>query len=117
MLLPGQHTGLLPVIAVREGPLHFAGDHRSVTPAWIEGALESAVRAALEIHTLQGALNRHTRDGPGAPAPGPFARRGADEPPRGRRYRNDQNLGWSRKRDSASMPRAPCGPRPLPHRA
>ncbi|MEU2915268.1 flavin monoamine oxidase family protein [Streptomyces massasporeus] len=51
VLLPGQHTELLPVIPEREGPLHFAGDHTSVKPAWIEGALESAVRAALEVHT------------------------------------------------------------------
>ncbi|MFI9503550.1 flavin monoamine oxidase family protein [Nocardia sp. NPDC052566] len=34
-----------------EGRLHFAGDHTSLKPAWIEGALESAVRTALEIHT------------------------------------------------------------------
>jgi monoamine oxidase len=51
VLLPGQHTELLPAIPVREGPLHFAGDHTSVKPAWIEGAVESAVRAAMEIHT------------------------------------------------------------------
>ncbi|MET7694477.1 FAD-dependent oxidoreductase [Streptomyces sp. NPDC005483] len=51
VLLPGQHTELLPAIPAREGPLHFAGDHTSVKPAWIEGAVESAVRAALEIHT------------------------------------------------------------------
>jgi monoamine oxidase len=51
VLLPGQHTELLPDIPVPEGPLHFAGDHTSVKPAWIEGAVESAVRAALEIHT------------------------------------------------------------------
>ncbi|MEU6589167.1 NAD(P)/FAD-dependent oxidoreductase [Streptomyces sp. NPDC046881] len=51
VLLPGQHTELLPSIPTPEGPLHFAGDHTSVKPAWIEGALESAVRAALEVHT------------------------------------------------------------------
>ncbi|MFI1420842.1 flavin monoamine oxidase family protein [Streptomyces sp. NPDC020731] len=51
VLLPGQHTELLSAIPGREGPLHFAGDHTSVKPAWIEGAVESAVRAALEIHT------------------------------------------------------------------
>ncbi len=51
VLLPGQHTELLPVIPTPEGPLHFAGDHTSVKPAWIEGALESAVRAAWEVHT------------------------------------------------------------------
>ncbi|AZM52536.1 flavin-binding oxidoreductase [Streptomyces sp. WAC 01529] len=51
VLLPGQHTELLPAIPEAEGPLHFAGDHTSVKPAWIEGAVESAVRTALEIHT------------------------------------------------------------------
>ncbi|WP_030378392.1 MULTISPECIES: flavin monoamine oxidase family protein [unclassified Streptomyces] len=51
VLLPGQHTELLHSIPVSEGPLHFAGDHTSVKPAWIEGAVESAVRVALEIHT------------------------------------------------------------------
>ncbi|MGH4033635.1 FAD-dependent oxidoreductase [Actinomycetota bacterium Odt1-20B] len=50
VLLPGQHTELLPHIARPEGPLHFAGDHTSLKPAWIEGALESAVRTALEAH-------------------------------------------------------------------
>ncbi|MGV9273817.1 flavin monoamine oxidase family protein [Streptomyces griseosporeus] len=53
VLLPGQHTELLPSIPAPEGPLHFAGDHTSVKPAWIEGALESAVRAALEVHGAQ----------------------------------------------------------------
>lgn len=33
-----------------EGRVHFAGDHTSLDTAWIEGALESGVRAALEIH-------------------------------------------------------------------
>ncbi|KNB52650.1 flavin monoamine oxidase family protein [Streptomyces caatingaensis] len=50
VLLPGQHTELLPSIRTPEGPLHFAGDHTSVKPSWIEGAVESAVRAALEVH-------------------------------------------------------------------
>jgi monoamine oxidase len=35
----------------RHGPLHFAGEHTSLKHAWIEGAVESAVRAALEVHT------------------------------------------------------------------
>lgn len=51
VLLPGQHTELLAHVRAPEGPLHFAGCHTSVKPAWIEGALESAVRAALEVHT------------------------------------------------------------------
>jgi monoamine oxidase len=29
---------------------YFAGDHTSLKHAWIEGSLESAVRAALEVH-------------------------------------------------------------------
>lgn len=50
VLLPGQHTELLSAIRSAEGPLLFAGDHTSVKPSWIEGALESGVRAALEAH-------------------------------------------------------------------
>jgi monoamine oxidase len=48
--LPGRHTELLAAIRTPEGPLHFAGDHTSVKPSWIEGALVSGVRAALEMH-------------------------------------------------------------------
>ncbi|MDT9681113.1 FAD-dependent oxidoreductase [Streptomyces sp. TRM76323] len=51
VLFPGQHAELFPDIPTSEGPLHFAGDHTSVKPAWIEGALESAVRTALKVHT------------------------------------------------------------------
>ncbi|MFK4066290.1 flavin monoamine oxidase family protein [Streptomyces sp. NPDC029674] len=51
VLLPGQHTELFPDIPASEGPLHFAGCHTSLKPAWIEGALESAIRTALEVHT------------------------------------------------------------------
>ncbi|MEU5085306.1 FAD-dependent oxidoreductase [Streptomyces sp. NPDC021356] len=50
VLLPGQHTELLGYIRSPEGPLRFAGDHTSVKPSWIEGAVESGVRAALEAH-------------------------------------------------------------------
>lgn len=46
---PGQMTEIHPAIASAEGPLHFAGEHTSLKHAWIEGALESAVRTALEI--------------------------------------------------------------------
>ncbi|MEV5878444.1 FAD-dependent oxidoreductase [Streptomyces sp. NPDC052101] len=51
VLFPGQHTELFPDVPTSEGPLHFAGDHTSIKPAWIEGALESAVRTALKVHT------------------------------------------------------------------
>ncbi|MFE9396887.1 flavin monoamine oxidase family protein [Streptomyces flavidovirens] len=50
VLLPGQHTEIFPDMRTAEGPLHFAGCHTSLKPAWIEGALESAVRVALEVH-------------------------------------------------------------------
>ncbi|MEE4418312.1 FAD-dependent oxidoreductase [Streptomyces bugieae] len=51
VLFPGQHAELFPDVPTSEGPLHFAGDHTSIKPAWIEGALESAVRTALKVHT------------------------------------------------------------------
>lgn len=47
---PGQMTALHPYIPLPEGPLHFAGEHTSLKHAWIEGAIESGIRAALEIH-------------------------------------------------------------------
>lgn len=50
VLFPGQHSELFPDIPTSEGSLHFGGDHTSIKPAWIEGALESAVRTALKVH-------------------------------------------------------------------
>jgi monoamine oxidase len=47
---PGQlheHHGATRTV---EGRVHFAGDHTTLKSAWIEGALESGVRAALEVH-------------------------------------------------------------------
>ncbi|UGT45507.1 FAD-dependent oxidoreductase [Nocardia yamanashiensis] len=47
---PGQlHEHHLATRSV-EGRVHFAGDHTSLNTAWIEGALESGVRAAIEVH-------------------------------------------------------------------
>lgn len=46
---PGQLTQLHMDIFTAEGPVHFAGEHTSLKHAWIEGAVESAVRAALEV--------------------------------------------------------------------
>ncbi|GAA1981704.1 FAD-dependent oxidoreductase [Catenulispora subtropica] len=50
VLTPNQLTQLHPAIGTPEGPLHFAGEHTSLKHAWIEGALESAVRTALEVN-------------------------------------------------------------------
>ena len=37
-------------VRVREGRIHFAGEHASDTRAWMQGALASGLRAAEEIH-------------------------------------------------------------------
>ncbi|MFB2921202.1 MULTISPECIES: flavin monoamine oxidase family protein [Aerosakkonema] len=47
---PGQLTNLHPHISLPEGNIHFAGEHTSLKHAWIEGAIESAIRVAKEIH-------------------------------------------------------------------
>ncbi|HEV7586611.1 MAG TPA: FAD-dependent oxidoreductase [Longimicrobium sp.] len=55
VFFPGQLTQLHLDIPTREGPLHFAGEHTSLKHAWIEGAIESAVRTALEVNGEGGA--------------------------------------------------------------
>lgn len=50
---PGQQTLLYQSIIAPEGRIHFAGEHASLTHAWIQGAIESGLRAALEIHTQE----------------------------------------------------------------
>jgi monoamine oxidase len=47
---PGQLTQFHLDIPTAEGPVHFAGEHTSLKHAWIEGAVESAVRVALEVN-------------------------------------------------------------------
>jgi monoamine oxidase len=46
---PGQMTTLMPAIVRSEGRVHFAGEHASSWPGWMEGALQSGERAAEEI--------------------------------------------------------------------
>ena len=46
---PGQLVSFLPHLARPEGRLHFAGDHTSLVPGWVEGAIESGDRVAKEI--------------------------------------------------------------------
>ena len=50
VVTPGQLHELHPATRTVEGRVHFAGEHTSLKPAWIEGALESAVRTFLEVH-------------------------------------------------------------------
>ncbi|NUM47182.1 MAG: FAD-dependent oxidoreductase [Anaerolineales bacterium] len=47
---PGQQTLLHDHIIAPEGRIHFAGEHASLAHAWIQGAIESGLRAAHEIH-------------------------------------------------------------------
>jgi monoamine oxidase len=47
---PGQLHEYHAATRTIEGRVHFAGEHTSLKPAWIEGALESATRAAVEVH-------------------------------------------------------------------
>jgi monoamine oxidase len=46
---PGQQTRLYEAIVTAEGRIHFAGEHASLAHAWIQGAIESGLRTALEI--------------------------------------------------------------------
>jgi len=47
---PGQQTALQAAVVAPEGRVLFAGEHCSLYHAWIQGALESGIRAAREIH-------------------------------------------------------------------
>ena len=49
---PSQQTLLYSHIAAPEGRFHFAGEHASLHHAWIQGAIESGLRAAGEINAL-----------------------------------------------------------------
>ena len=43
---PGQLTSWQPLMARSEGRIHFAGDHLSPWPGWIQGAIHSGLQAA-----------------------------------------------------------------------
>jgi monoamine oxidase len=50
LFAPEQQTDLQADIVAPEGRFLFAGEHCSLYHAWIQGALESGIRAAREIH-------------------------------------------------------------------
>jgi monoamine oxidase len=50
LFYPGQERALHQAIAAPEGRIHFAGEHTSLTHGWIQGAIESGLRAAGEVH-------------------------------------------------------------------
>jgi monoamine oxidase len=56
---PGQHSALYEDLILPEGRIFFAGEHTSLTHSWMQGALESALRAVTEM--LQAAENRVTK--------------------------------------------------------
>jgi monoamine oxidase len=47
---PGQMTGILVDADKPEGRIHFAGEHLSRLQGWMQGALESGLRAVREVH-------------------------------------------------------------------
>jgi monoamine oxidase len=49
--MPGQHTELYANLVAPEGRIYFAGEHASLTHTWMQGALESGLRATREILT------------------------------------------------------------------
>ena len=48
-IAPGDSTTLLPYLHTAEGRIHFAGDHTSPWPGWMQGAIHSGRRTAREI--------------------------------------------------------------------
>ncbi len=50
LMRPGQVVDLYPHIATPEGHIHFAGEHTSTWFAWMNGAIESGMRAATEVN-------------------------------------------------------------------
>jgi monoamine oxidase len=46
---PAETLRNIPVFAAAEGRIHFAGEHTSAWPGWIQGALHSGLRAAREV--------------------------------------------------------------------
>jgi monoamine oxidase len=47
---PGQDKELYPYVSTAEGRVHFAGEHTSLTHGWIQGAIQSGIRAATEVN-------------------------------------------------------------------
>jgi monoamine oxidase len=50
MYTRGQFASLWPHAATPEGRIHFAGEHTSSWPGWMQGALDSGLRAAREVN-------------------------------------------------------------------
>lgn len=53
--MPGQYTALHKSVIAPEGRIFFAGEHASLTHTWMQGALESGLRAVREMTQAAGA--------------------------------------------------------------
>ena len=60
MFAPGSRPAQADIVSP-EGKIDFAGEHCSLYHAWIEGALESGVRAARAIHEARPSDDRRVR--------------------------------------------------------
>jgi monoamine oxidase len=49
LFYPGQHGSLHAAVIAPEGRLYFAGEHASLAHSWMQGALESGLRATREM--------------------------------------------------------------------
>lgn len=49
----GQHEALYRYLIEPEGRFFFAGEHASLTHTWMQGALESALRAVAQMLSAQ----------------------------------------------------------------
>jgi monoamine oxidase len=54
LFAPEQQTDMYADIVKQEGRILFAGEHCSLHHAWIQGALESGIRAARQVHESGG---------------------------------------------------------------
>jgi len=50
VVLPGQFPTIVKHLATPDGRVHFAGEHTSPWPGWMQGALHSGLRAAREVN-------------------------------------------------------------------
>ena len=47
--MPGQHTAFYRYVIAPEGRIYIAGEHASLTHTWMQGALESGLRATQQM--------------------------------------------------------------------
>ena len=52
--MPGQHSALYQHIVAPEGRIFFAGEHASLDHSWLQGSLESSLRAVKEMLMVDG---------------------------------------------------------------